>query len=377
MKVTPLYDKINLVLKRILALQGGARSSKTYSLCQSFINEFRKIKGKKLSIFRKTLPAVKDTVQEDFLSILGDEGLYNRRDFNKTINDYRLNGNLIQFRSVDDPHKKRGAKRDYLWLNEANEFYHEDFKQLAMRTTGRIFLDYNPSDEFHWIYDHVLTRDDCQFIKSTYLDNPFLEQELVNEIERLKITDENSWRVYGLGERGKSKETIFDNYSIIKEMPECEFFKIGIDFGFNNPTAVILVGIKDQDVYLDELLYKRKLTNTQLIKKLDGLVSFNDELIADSAEPGRIEEMRLAGYNVNKANKEAGSVKNGIDALKSKKIYITENSLNIIKEIKNYKFRKDLRTEEIYDEPVKFNDHAMDAMRYATYKQMREAVKIW
>ncbi len=377
MKPTLIYGLLTLAKKRILALQGGARSSKTYSICQNQINELRVTHSQKLSIFRKTLPAVKDTVQEDFLSILGTEKLYDRKAFNKTRNDYNLHNNLVQFRSLDDPHKKRGSKRNRLWLNEANEFYHEDFKQLAMRTTGRIFLDYNPSDEFHWIYDHILTRDDCQFIKSTYLDNPFLEQEIVKEIERLKTTDENSWRIYGLGERGKSKETIFDNYSIIKEMPECEFYRIGVDFGYNNPTAVIRVGIKDQDVYLDELLYKRKLTNTQLIKKLDGLVSSDDELIADSAEPGRIEEMRIAGYNVNKANKESGSVKNGIDALKSKKIYITENSLNIIKEIKNYKFRKDLKTEEIYDEPVKFNDHAMDAMRYATYKQMRESVKIW
>jgi len=375
--VTPVYDKIVVSSKRIVALQGGARSTKTYSICQFFINKFRKTTGEKLTIFRKTLPAVKDTVLEDFESILCDEELYNRKDFNKTTSDYRLNGNLIQFRSVDDPHKKRGAKRNYLWLNEANEFNHEDFKQLAMRTTGRIFLDYNPSDEFHWIYDHVLTRDDCQFIKSTYLDNPFLEKEIVNEIERLKITDENSWMIYGLGEKGSSKAKIYNNYEIIKELPECEFYKIGIDFGFNNPTAVIRVGIKDQDVYLDELLYKRKLTNPQLIEKLEGLVDFNDELLADSAEPARIEDMRIAGYNVNKAYKGKGSVIGGIDALKSKKIYITENSLNIIKEIKNYKFREDLKTGEIYDEPVKFNDHAMDAMRYATYKQMREIVKIW
>ena len=159
---------------RIVVNQGGTRSSKTYSLAQLIILKALQEQGKVYTICRKTLPALKGTAYRDVMSILEKHNLYNPDNHNKSELTYRLNNNEIEFISVDMPQKIRGRKRHILWLNEANEFSFEDWVQLSLRTTENIYLDFNPSDPYSWIYDNVMNREDCTFIKSTYLDNPFL-----------------------------------------------------------------------------------------------------------------------------------------------------------------------------------------------------------
>lgn len=172
---------------RIIVEQGGTRSGKTYNILMWLIFDYCHNNKKKIvSIVRKSFPALRGTVMRDFFEILVNVGLYNEDYHNKSVNEYRLLGNTIEFLSVDDPQKVRGRKRDVLFVNEANELTLEDYRQLMMRTTSKIILDYNPSEEFHWIYDHVLIRDDCEFFRTTYLDNPFLEESLIGEIEKLK-----------------------------------------------------------------------------------------------------------------------------------------------------------------------------------------------
>ena len=225
---------------RIIVNQGSSRSSKTYSIAQKYILKLLQEKNKTLSIVRKTTPALRISVMRDFFEILINMDLYNSANHNKTDKTYMLNGNLVEFFGMDDPQKKRGAKRDYLWLNEANELHLEDWRQLAMRTTEEITLDYNPSDEFHWIYDEVIPRKDCTFIQSTYLDNPFLPQEIINEIESYRELDPAYFRVFGLGERGASQSTIFTHWKECEVLPEEYNRRVyGVDWGFNHPTAVV------------------------------------------------------------------------------------------------------------------------------------------
>ncbi|MBM4137493.1 MAG: PBSX family phage terminase large subunit, partial [Nitrospira sp.] len=181
---------------KIIVNQGGARSSKTISIAQLIILHCLNVTGLIVTIVRKTTPALHSSVMRDFFWILNNMGLYSQENHNKSLNEYRLNGNLIEFISMDIAEKKKGTKRDILWLNEATEFDYEDYFQLSIRTTQKIFLDYNPSYEFHWIYERVLTRKDTFFIQSSYKDNPYLEQTLVDEIERLKEVDENYWKIY-------------------------------------------------------------------------------------------------------------------------------------------------------------------------------------
>ena len=192
--------------KKIVIEQGGTRSGKTYNILLYLIFYYCSQNTKKtVTICRKTFPALRATVMRDFLEILRTHNLYNEALHNKSNSEYNLFGNLIEFISLDQPTKVRGRKRDLLFINEANELYWEDWQQLLFRTKEKIIIDYNPSDEYHWIYDKIIPRDDSAFYKTTYLDNPFLETSIRSEIERLKDTDELYWQVYGLGERGVSK----------------------------------------------------------------------------------------------------------------------------------------------------------------------------
>jgi len=321
-----------------------------------------------LTIARKTGPSLASSVMRDFFGLLKEYGLYSQENHNKSEKTYILHGNIIEFISMDDPQKKRGAKRNYLWLNEANEFIYEDFMQLNMRTSEEVTLDYNPSAEYHWIYDHIIPRPDCTLIKSTYKDNPFLAASLVKEIELLRSTDQNYWCVYGLGERAKSTTTIYSNWDIIPFLPaQFDDLIYGVDFGYNNPSVLLEVRIKDREVYIQEKIYANKLTNSDFIRGMGEVIpqEFRRYFIkADSAEPGRIQEIAEAGFNVLSIKKGPNSIKDGIDALKRVKLHITADSVNTIKEIKGYKWKVD-RDGHVLDETVKFYDHACDALRYA------------
>jgi phage terminase large subunit len=352
---------------RIIVNQGSSRSSKTYSIAQKYILKLLQEKNKTLSIVRKTTPALRISVMRDFFEILVNMDLYNSANHNKTDKTYVLNDNLVEFFGMDDPQKKRGAKRDYLWLNEANELHLEDWRQLAMRTTEEITLDYNPSDEFHWIYDEVIPRKDCTFIQSTYLDNPFLPQEIINEIESYRELDPAYFRVFGLGERGASQSTIFTHWKECQELPEEYNRRVyGVDWGFNHPTAVVEVREKDNVFYVKQLLYRSGLNSYAIIDELDRLgVDKNARIIADSAEPDKINDLYNAGYRgVMPTVKGKNSVNRGIKAIKGHQLYITSDSLEGIKEIKFYRYMED-KNGNILDDPIKVKDDFVDAMRYA------------
>lgn len=374
LQVSDLFYRNKNTDKRIVVNQGGSRSGKTYSLLQCLIVQALEAKGKIYSIVRKTLPALKATAIRDFIEILNAMEIYDERNHNKSDHIYTLNGNEFEFFSLDQPQKVRGRKRDILFINEANELHLEDWRQLILRTTERAYLDYNPSDEHHWIYDDVLTREDCEFIKSTYLDNPFLPEETIKEIERLKEVDENFWRVYGLGERGISQELVYTHWVETKDVKEGENYCYGIDFGYNNPTSIVKVTSSDGCFYAEEILYQSGLTTNDLIQRIKQLCpNVRKEFFADSAEPKTIEEMHRAGINVKAADK---GVNEGIDKVKSSKLFVSSNSTNLIKELRNYKWKVDKNGKKL-DEPVKFNDHACDAMRYAIYNFAKSNIRTY
>ena len=194
--------------------------------------------------------------------------------------------------------------------------YWEDWQQILFRTTGRIIIDYNPSDSFHWIYDKVVPREDCSFLQTTYKDNPYLDESIIREIERLKETDEDYWRIYGLGERGMSRATIFQ-FGIVQEVSG-QLLSTGMDFGFtNDPTALVKVYKKGNQLILDELLYHTNLTNQDIAHKFEELgLNRLDVIYADSAEPKSIEELHRLRWNVKPTAKGADSIMAGIDMLK-------------------------------------------------------------
>jgi len=358
--------------KRIIIEQGGSRSGKTYNILMWIVFGYcLRNKNKIISICRKTFPALRTSALRDFLEILKTHELYKEEDHNKTSSEYKLNGNLIEFISLDSPTKVRGRKRDLLFINEASELYWEDWNQLVFRTVGRIILDYNPSYEFHWIYDKVKTRDDADFFKTTYKNNKFLEESIIKEIERLQYTDENYWRIYGLGEIGQSKSTIFD-FREIETIPEnAKFISLGMDFGFSNdPSVLCKIYLHDTNIYCEELFYRTGMTNRDIHNELLSLgIDRRDEIFADSSEPKTIDELHRFGWNIKRSTKGRDSINIGIDMLKRYTIHITKKSQNAIKEFRNYKWKED-RNGNILNQPEDKFNHFCDSLRYGVYTKL-------
>jgi len=367
-KVSTVFRKNYEAGTKIVVNQGGSRSGKTFSILQLLIL-VKAFKGTDMvfSIVRRSMPALKASAMRDFFEILRMAELYDERSHNKTENTYLLNGNLFEFMSLDQPQKKRGAKRAYLFINEANELSLEDWVQLSLRTEKQIFLDFNPSMDEHWIYDIVIPRKDCSFIHSTYLDNiQFLPPEQVKEIENLKQVDENYWRIYGLGEIGQITGLIFTNWRTIDQWPEsCKWITYGIDFGFSNdPTSLVKVGLSGGELFIDELIYSRGLTNTDICKWMNQIgITKADEIIADN-QPKCIYEIRQEGFNIKPTFKGPDSILAGIDILKRYPMRITKRSVNLIRELKNYKWKEDASGKPL-NVPVDRFNHAIDGIRYA------------
>ena len=307
----------------------------------------------------------------DFLEILKSYDMYSEELHNKSSSEYLLYDCLVEFISLDEPKKVRGRKRDLLFINEANDLTFEDWQQLLFRTKEKIIIDYNPSDEFHWIYDKVKVRDDADFFITTFLDNPFLEDSIIQEIKRLKDTDENYWKIYGLGQIGSAKSLIFNSYVCDNIPPEADFLSYGMDFGYtNDPTTLIAIYKFDNSLYFKELIYRTGMTNQDIAQKLKDLsLDRRDEIFADSAEPKSVEEIYRFGWNIKLATKGRDSINIGIDTLKRYKLYVTKDSKNTIKEFRNYKWKED-KNGNILNVPVDANNHSIDAIRYGTYNKL-------
>ena len=367
-KTNIVYEHLLDNTKKILVEQGGTRSGKTYNILLWIIFEFcTKQNNKVITICRKAFPSLRATVLRDFMTILQTHNLYSEKFHNKSNSEYYLFGNLIEFISLDQPQKIRGRKRDVLFINEANELYFEDWQQLVFRTQDQIILDFNPSDEYHWIYDKVLPREDCAFFKTTYLDNPFVEDSIKAEIERLKDTDEQYWQIYGLGERAASRSTIFKYFEVTNIPEDANLIAYGMDFGYtNDPTTLVSVFIREHNMYIKEHLYKTQMTTTDIHKFLLDEKLERNPIYADSAEPRLIAELRRMGHNIHPSLKGRDSVNAGIDLLKRYKIHILSTSTNAIMEFRNYKWKED-KTGVLINTPEDKNDHIIDPIRYATY----------
>jgi phage terminase large subunit len=354
---------------RFIVEQGGSRSSKTYSLCQLVIVFCLMNKGKTVSIVRKSLPSLRSSVMRDFFEVMKELDLYDVNKHHKTENIYTFdNGSMVEFFSVDDEQKLRGRKRDILWANEANELNFEEFNQLNMRTTTKLLFDFNPSDNEHWLYDLML-RDNTRLIKSTYKDNPFLEDDLVKEIEELIRVDENYYKIYALGEKPIPHTRVYTHFGTYDKLPSnIDDVVYGADWGFNHPTALIKLHYSDDVIYVEEILYKSKLTSSDIVREFDNLrVDKKSYIYSDYARPEIIEELRRAGYNMKEAVKD---VKQGIDAVKTRKIMVHKSATNILREYKMYSWKTN--KDVILDEPIKLYDDALDALRYGIYSGLKK-----
>ncbi len=354
--------------------QGGTSSTKTDSILRTLILKATQEQGVLISVVSESLPHLKRGALRDFLNILKSEGAYDENNYNKTDRIIKFGKSEIEFFSADMPDKLRGARRDYLFINECNNISYDAFTQLETRTRKQVFLDYNPTASF-WCHTHVLPRANVKYITSTYKDNPFLDEKVISRIE-LRKNDANWWRVYGLGQVGMTEGVIFPNINIVDEIPtEYNWLCYGLDFGFtNDPTALIAVYKVGDDIYLDQIIYETGLTNSDINAKVTTLDI--PECIADSAEPKSIEDLARMGWNVLPAKKGKDSINSGIDLMKRYKINITKRSVDLIKEFRNYQWKQD-RDGEYINQPIDYFNHGIDAVRYVALLKMGVEQKSW
>jgi len=356
---------------RFILNQGGSRSSKTYSIIQLILFICLSKAKTKVSIIRKSFPALRGTVMRDFMELMETYELYDIRNHNKTEHTYKFkNGSTIEFFSIDDSMKVRGRKQDICYINEANELSFEEFQQLSLRTGNSLFIDYNPSDSEHWLY--TLAKDDRSIlIKSTYKDNQFLDKNLVDEIENLINVDENYYKIYALGEPPIASSRVYSHFQQYLAEPKYTECVYGIDFGYTHVSTIVKVMYSENKIYVKELLYESGLTVDDLCSRVKELIRDNNRIYCDSARPDIIEQLRRIGLNVASSNK---SVKEGIDYIKSQQIYIHGDSINLLREFRLYTWKS--KNGLIIDEPIKVNDDALDAMRYAIFTNKKKKVDI-
>jgi phage terminase large subunit len=357
--------------KTIISLQGSSRSAKTYNIIIFLIVYILQHENTRLSIVRKTLPALKGSVLIDFKEILFRMELWDGKAFNKTELIYKFpNGSWVEFFSTDDEQKIRGRKRGILFANEANELSYLEWQQLIMRTTLFAVLDYNPSfSEDHWI-EAVNKDPDCYHFISTYKDNPFLEQKIIDDIEKLRGKNESLWTVYGLGLRAVIEGRIFEDYEIVEEIPGWVKKRwVGMDFGYtNDPTAIINIAIHDSDLYMDEICYRTHMLTNDIIKVLKAECQ-GKKIISESADPRLLTEIYNAGINIFGVTKYAGSIEAGLTKMKEYNLKITKRSTHIKKEIDNYVYDQD-RDGNYLNQPVDEFNHAIDAGRYVILEEV-------
>lgn len=366
--VTPVYkanwEALTHSGKRYIVNEGGTRSGKTYSITQVLITYASKYPNTRISVCSHSLPHLKRGAMRDFDQIIREWGMYDENRHNKTDNVFHfLNGSYIEFIGLEESEKARGSGRDVLFVNEANLVSKPLFDQLDMRTTKTVILDLNPSDFDIWCYQ-VADSKDAVKIHSTYKNNiTNIPQKQVEVIESYRDADPLMWQVFGLGLRGTSEEQIYTHWRTCEDLPHKGESYFGLDFGYNVATALVKVETYEGANYIEEMVYQTKLTTADLIERLKSLEIGKAEIFCDAAEPKTIEELCRAGFNAKPSDKD---VTEGIRKVKSMPLFITKNSTNLISELKSYKWKTDRNGRKL-DEPVKENDHAVDAARYAIF----------
>lgn len=350
----------------IICNEGGSRSGKTYAIVQLLCGIAASEK-QRISFVSHSLPHVKRGVLRDFKLIMEETGWWNEANWSATNFVYTFpNGSYIELFGLEDESKARGPGRDILFVNEANLIAKTLFDQLAMRTTGQIFLDWNPADFNSWVYE-VADDPKNKNIHSTYKDNIHnLSQAQIDYIEGYKnLPDDFLWKVYGLGERGAAKELIYTTWKYYTDEPTGDVF-YGLDFGYTNPSAMVKVTHYEGANYVEEVLYRSSLTVPEMINLIKGMGIGRGVIYADCAEPKTIEEIYKAGLNIKPSDKDVWA---GIVGVKSYPLYIKRGSDNLVKELQGYKWKKD-KNDNILEEPVKAEDHLVDALRYAIFTHL-------
>jgi len=379
---------------RYIIHQGGTGSGKTFSIMQYLLTYAYKHNGSIISVVSETFPHLKRGAMRDLKTIIDLQGWNNIIEENKTDYTFKAGKSILEFFPADSAAKVRGARRHVLFINECNNVDYESFLQLDVRTRKHTILDFNPVRRF-WVHDKLIASlqdNEHLFVKSTYTDNRFLTAEEKANIERRR-NNANWWKIYGEGEIGTTEGLVFSNWEIVPAAPSKSpplgeisnsssdsfpngegrdgaslpgaLLGYGLDFGFSHsPTALVQVNEFNGELYVRELLYRSNMQNDEIFDFAQKNIDLKAMTIADSAEPKSISYLRYKGWHgLKAAEKGPDSVMFGINLLLDRKINVTRDSLNLIKELRQYMWDTN-HDGEFVQRPVKDFDHAIDALRY-------------
>ena len=377
-KHTTAIKRIRRMTARKKVIQGGTSAGKTYAILAVLIHIAAKAKTE-ISVVSESIPHLRRGAMKDFVKVMQWTNRWRDEGWNKTLLTYTFaNGSTIEFFSADQEAKLRGARRQVLYINEANNIEFEAYHQLAIRTSEAIYIDFNPVSEF-WAHTEVLSEQDSELLVLTYRDNEALPSTIRDDIEAARDKAATStywanwWKVYGLGEVGSLQGVVFDDWQQVDgiDFAGDKLVAIGLDWGYtNDPTAVVAVYKRGSAILMHELIYQNGLTNQDIADQLRKLgIGRSWPIIADSAEPKSIEEVHRLGFNIHPATKGADSIRNSIDILKRQPLLVTRESTNLIKELRNYTWDTD-RTGASLGVPIDRYNHAIDAIRYVALMKL-------
>ncbi len=378
-KYTTAISRIRRMTARKKVIQGGTSAGKTLAILAVLIDIAAKNKTE-ISVVSESIPHLRRGAIKDFAKVMQWTGRWVADRWNKTLLTYNFaNGSVIEFFSADSEARLRGARRQVVYINEANNIDFESYYQLAIRTSEAIYIDFNPTHEF-WAHTEVLPEQDAELVILTYNDNEALPDTIKRDIELNRTKAETSaywanwWKVYGLGQVGTLQGAIYEDFEVVEgiDVSRAKFVALGLDWGFSNdPTALVAIYRQGDCLLIQELLYATGLTNQDIADKLRTLgITRAWEIVADSAEPKSIEEIYRLGFNIKPAEKGPDSVRNGIDILKRYKLQVTKDSTNLIKELRSYTWATDKEGKNT-GVPIDSFNHACDAMRYVALNKLR------
>lgn len=362
--------------KKIIIHKGGTGSGKTYDIMQMLIIIALTQQNKIITVVSESKPHLDIGTIRILKTVLKSHNLFRDVDFNISTSRWTTqSGSIIEFFSADRIDKALGARRDWLYGNEINSLKLEVWDELARRSEF-VIADFNPTSQF-WLEKWIENYDLTTIITSNYTDNPFLPETERDRIEKRAGRDPNFKRIHIDCEYGIYEGLVFTDWQQCDELPEGPY-RFGLDFGYtNDPSALVKVVMKKDANYIDEIFYRTGMLNRDIAAMMQqsGIRRNYDEIIADSGEPKSIDEIRGYGFNVKPAAKGPDSISAGIDRLKSKKMFVTKRSVNLIRELRNYAWVTD-KNGEPTNKPIDAFNHIIDATRYATEQNIRKPVSL-
>jgi phage terminase large subunit len=374
-QTTTAIRKLHALKKRKKIIQGGTSAGKTFGILPILIDRCLRTPNLETSVVSESVPHLRRGAIKDFLKIMMYTNRYRDSQWNRGVLKYTFNnGSYIEFFSVEQPDKLRGARRNVLYVNEANNIPFEAYNQLAIRTSGDIWIDFNPTANF-WAHKEVAIEDDADFITLTYKDNEALPKTIVDDIESAREKAKTSeywanwWKVYGLGQIGSLEGVCIKQWNEIELPAEARLLCYGMDFGYSNDPTTLIGLYKYNDAYIfDEVIYQKKLLNSDISNLLSDN-NITEVIYADSAEPKSIAELKTYRHKVMPCTKGKDSIVYGINLINQNKIFITSRSTNLIKELQSYTWVKD-REGNTVNKPIDAFNHCIDAARYAITSQL-------